>query len=140
MSELDKKKYEGLKILVIDDQMQDVVVMKALLESTGCQVDVGFDGEVAIELLSQNQYDLLVIDWNMPGLDAGETLQFAEKYFEESRQSQLKNIQSLPYVVYSGSSKDRLDIPETNYFRYIDLWEKSHGLIELTKKVTKYVA
>jgi len=52
--------------------MRDSVVEGLALE--GWAVESAGDGQKAIELLDQHAFDLLVLDWNMPGLDGLDVL------------------------------------------------------------------
>ena len=51
-----------MKILVVDDERVLVKGIKFNLESEGYQVEVGYDGEQAVELARQEQARLLVLD------------------------------------------------------------------------------
>lgn len=58
-----------MKILVVDDEALLVKGMKYNLENEGYQVDVGYDGEQAVELARGGNYDLIVLDVMMPKID-----------------------------------------------------------------------
>jgi CheY-like chemotaxis protein len=38
----------------------------------GYSVDIAYNGEAALELVSRNQYDLALLDYQMPGMDGVE--------------------------------------------------------------------
>ena len=63
------KKY----ILVIDDEEDIVLVLKARLENAGYEVDCAFDGKEGLEKIKQRKPDLAVIDIMMPEIN-GSTL------------------------------------------------------------------
>lgn len=58
-----------MKILVVDDEKVLVKGIKFNLEGEGYQVDVGHDGEMAVELARSNSFDLIILDLMMPKLD-----------------------------------------------------------------------
>ena len=60
---------ERPRLLVVDDQELNQVVMVALLERLGCLVDVAGSGEAAVAAVNATPYDLLFMDCQMPGLD-----------------------------------------------------------------------
>lgn len=72
------------KILVVDDNRVNLKVVKALLKTTKIQVDTASSGEVALEKLQENEYQLVLMDHFMPNMDGVETLQrmreLGEKY------------------------------------------------------------
>lgn len=57
------------RILIVDDEPGIRQVLCGVLESTGYQVDAVDSGEAALERLAQADYDLLLVDIQMPGLD-----------------------------------------------------------------------
>ena len=57
-----------MKILVVDDEKVLVKGIKFNLESEGYQVEVGYDGEAAVELARGGAFDLIILDLMMPKL------------------------------------------------------------------------
>ena len=58
-----------MKILVVDDEKTLVKGLKFNLENEGYAVDTCYDGEAAVEMAKQNDYNLIVLDLMMPKLD-----------------------------------------------------------------------
>lgn len=58
-----------MKILVVDDQPVYRRLIEAALRKAGHGLTVVADGEQAWETLEQEEYDLAVLDWLMPGMD-----------------------------------------------------------------------
>ena len=57
------------KILVVDDEQVLVKGIKFNLEHEGYQVEVGYDGEQAVELAREGRFDLILLDVMMPKID-----------------------------------------------------------------------
>lgn len=57
------------RILVVDDIELNQILTKAILNSAGYEVDCVGDGEAALRTLECKEYDLLLMDLDMPGLD-----------------------------------------------------------------------
>lgn len=57
------------RILVVDDDDNLRELLSAVLSQAGRAVDTARNGIEAVELLSQNHYDLILSDLRMPGLD-----------------------------------------------------------------------
>ena len=57
------------KILVVDDEKVLVKGIKFNLENEGYQVEVGYDGEEAVEQARTGQCDLIILDLMMPKID-----------------------------------------------------------------------
>ena len=57
------------KILVVDDERVLVKGIKFNLENEGYQVQTGYDGEEAVELARNGEFDLIILDVMMPKID-----------------------------------------------------------------------
>ena len=54
------------KILICEDEENIVSFLKTELEYEGFAIDVAYDGDEAIALFSQNEYDLILLDIMLP--------------------------------------------------------------------------
>lgn len=61
-------------ILVVDDNAINRKVFKSLLKQTKVHIDEAESGMECLELVKQKHYDILFLDYMMPGLDGVETL------------------------------------------------------------------
>ncbi len=59
----------GAKILVVDDDEATVDLVRLYLERDHHDVAVAYDGRTALDLASKQNFDLVVLDWMLPGLD-----------------------------------------------------------------------
>ena len=59
-------------ILVVDDQLQNIELLEAYLVPQGYEIVKAANGEEALEKLSANQIDLILLDVTMPGIDGFE--------------------------------------------------------------------
>ena len=64
-----------MKILVVDDEKLLVKGIKFNLENEGYEVDVGYDGEMAVSMARTGNYDLIILDLMMPLKDGLEACQ-----------------------------------------------------------------
>ncbi len=71
MPELAKKSYYAL---LAEDNPVNQYVVKAMLDKLGISVDVVSNGHEAILALARRQYDILLLDLQMPLLDGFETI------------------------------------------------------------------
>ncbi len=57
------------KILVVDDQESMRVLLQDMLEAIGYEVTLAEGGEQALGILRESNFDLVLSDLNMPGMD-----------------------------------------------------------------------
>ena len=57
------------KILVVDDEKVLVKGITFNLKNEGYQVETGYDGEEAVELAREGNFDLIILDLMMPKID-----------------------------------------------------------------------
>jgi CheY-like chemotaxis protein/anti-sigma regulatory factor (Ser/Thr protein kinase) len=55
-----------LSVLIVDDSEINLLFLESMLEQIGCEVETAIDGEEALELIGQFNYDFALIDINMP--------------------------------------------------------------------------
>jgi two-component system sensor histidine kinase/response regulator len=66
---IDTRAAAGIRLLVAEDDLVTRMVLKKLLDSVGYQADFVEDGQQAVDVLRQQQYDLVLMDCFMPRLD-----------------------------------------------------------------------
>lgn len=62
------------RVLVVDDYRMNLKVMRALMKQTKIRVISAESGEMCIDLLKKDKFDLIFLDHMMPGMDGIETL------------------------------------------------------------------
>ena len=62
------------KILIIDDDSAVQATIRLLLERTGHSVVVASDGRKGLKIFEAGEFDLLLLDIFMPGMDGLETM------------------------------------------------------------------
>lgn len=68
-------------ILIVDDQVDLVEILKVHLEEKGYDVVAALDGEAALKIISQDTMpDLILLDMNMPIMNGWD---FAHKFYDD---------------------------------------------------------
>jgi two-component system NtrC family sensor kinase len=65
----DAKEGASKKVLVIDDEEAVLQMIGEGLRRSSFDVDMASDGETALNLIRNNNYDVTLCDWKMPGLN-----------------------------------------------------------------------
>lgn len=66
-------------ILVIDDNRMNIRVVEGLLKTYGIKVSYALSGQEGIDMLASREYDLILLDHMMPGMDGVETFHHIRK-------------------------------------------------------------
>jgi CheY-like chemotaxis protein len=93
------------KILIVDDDLYIRELYEEVLKGEGNEVETAVDGNEALEKLSKNTYDLVLLDVMMPKLDGLEVLgQIKEKAMQHGPIVLLTNLSHGP-VIDEGKEK-----------------------------------
>ena len=63
------------KVLVVDDEKLIVKGIRFSLEQDGMEVDCAYDGEEALKMAKQTEYDVVLLDLMLPVMDGLEVCQ-----------------------------------------------------------------
>src|SRR5581483_7382520 len=66
------KVFMAIIVLCVDDNADGLAVRKALLEAKGYKTFTASDGQTGIALAEKHAFDLVVLDYQMPGMDGEE--------------------------------------------------------------------
>jgi len=72
------------KLLVVDDDPKILELLQEFLNREGYEVDVAKNGEIAMNMLDQDYYDLALIDLNMPKVDGMSLLKTLVDYHPDT--------------------------------------------------------
>ncbi|MBO0475480.1 response regulator transcription factor [Vagococcus sp. DIV0080] len=74
-----------MRLLIVEDEVELSNSLKGGLEKEGYAVDCSLDGEDALFQLEINQYDLVILDLNLPKVDGLDVLKFIKTYSENTK-------------------------------------------------------
>ena len=83
-----------MKILVVDDEKLLVKGLKFNLENEGYEVTVAYDGATAVELERREQFDLILLDWMMPGMSGSDACM------------KIREFSDVPVIMLTARSED----------------------------------
>jgi DNA-binding response OmpR family regulator len=82
------------RLLIVDDEADIREVVREYAELSGYEIDEADDGVKAVEMVSQKQYDCIILDVMMPQLDG----------FSACRR--IKEIQDVPIIILSARTEE----------------------------------
>ncbi|WP_051656799.1 hybrid sensor histidine kinase/response regulator [Butyrivibrio sp. AE3004] len=100
-------------ILIVDDTIMNLEVIKGLLKPTQMQIDVAASGPECIEMFSKNSYDLVFLDYRMPQMNGVETLKILKE--NEPEKAAATPIISLTANAIQGERERMIEAGFTNY-------------------------
>jgi response regulator RpfG family c-di-GMP phosphodiesterase len=113
------------RVLVVDDEPCIRQVCKTALEAEGIACDEAPDGWHALAALASPNYDLVLLDWNLPDLGGGEVCRRLREYAPSSR---------LKIVMISGMSRGD-DLVQSLHSGADDCLSKPFSLTTLSARV-----
>ena len=63
---------QGIRILIVEDNVINQILFTKMLSVLGYQADVSESGTQALEACCSQQYDIVFMDYQMPGIDGVE--------------------------------------------------------------------
>lgn len=68
-NEINEQDLQEAKVLLVEDTPFNILFTKQLLEGWNTVVDVAENGLIAVEMMQQKQYDIVLMDLHMPVMD-----------------------------------------------------------------------
>ncbi|NMM62085.1 response regulator [Clostridium sp. P21] len=126
-----KKVNKKLNILIVEDDKASQIVMYNLFKKHGHICDIANNGKEALNLLNIKQYDLILMDIQMPIMDGVQTTKFIRK----SEESNNKHVPIIALTAYAlkGDKENFLNLGMDEYI------SKPFNVEELLQTVYKMV-
>lgn len=67
------------KVLVVDDEVAVREFFKDIMEMSDLRVDTASGGAIALEMCEAKDYDIVITDWLMPGMNGVELIKAIKK-------------------------------------------------------------
>lgn len=121
------------KVLVVDDEKLIVKGIRFSLEQDNMEVEAAFDGEEALALAKNNQYDIILLDLMLPKLDGIEVCQ------------QIREFSDVPIIMLTAKGEDMDKILGLEYgaddyvtkpFNILELKARIKAILRRVKKRT----
>ncbi|WP_433812414.1 ATP-binding protein [Flavobacterium johnsoniae] len=118
-----------LKILLLEDNRLNQKLAQNVIEGFGFEIDIAENGDQGIKLLSENQYDLVLMDLQMPIRDGYQTTRYIR--------SELKN--EIPIIAMTAHSlaDEHHRCLNAGMDGYVPKPFKQHELLEAIKQALK---
>jgi len=127
------QKFTGkdVKVLAVDDNAVNIMVLRGLVEKYDIQIDEALSGFEAINMIESKDYDFVFMDHMMPGLDGIQTLKAIRKKDDEY----YKKVPIIALTANAVSGKKEMFIKEG----FDDFLEKPIDTNALERMLYKYI-
>jgi len=122
--------FSGARILVAEDNMINQKLVSSLLKESGIEIDMAEEGLTAIEMANSIEYDLILMDVNMPIMDG---------YDATKRLKASLKTRHIPIVALSGSTMPE-EVAAMSASGMDDRLEKPIKVQELFSVFSKYLS
>lgn len=119
---------KNIKILVVEDVKMNQLLMEIILEDFGIEVDLADNGKIAVEKLKINNYDMIIMDLQMPEMNGFE----ATEYIRNKMNSQI------PIIAFTANVTT-MDVEKCKAIGMNDYIAKPIDEKLLYKKIIKYL-
>lgn len=111
LSELNPDCYQPIRLLLVDDEISVLNTLKRAFRSSDYLVSFATSGEMAISLLEEHSFDVIISDMRMPKMNGARLLSIvAERWPDTSR---------IILTGYSGRLENQLVANKAKIFRYL---------------------
>ncbi len=86
---------KGKRVLVAEDNQINLKLVKKILDKSGCEVTLAEDGKKAVDMFGQSNFDLVILDMQMPVMGGLEACQLI-------RQNQKRGGDKIPIVALTA--------------------------------------
>jgi CheY-like chemotaxis protein len=129
------------RILIIEDDADTSnLLCKSLKLKYDCLIDKANDPFEAMNLMVEKFYDLIILDWQLPGLNGSETLIEAEngRNLEPTLRLQWGQAKTA-VVIFSACSQQHCVTQKNDYFSYIGYVSKIQSLSSLINAFGEFI-
>lgn len=119
-------------VLIVDDSADSIELIDKVISHYGARSFRCSNGAAALALLEQQEFDLMVLDWDMPIMNGKTTLICADTVVGRHPRG------VLPVVMHSSADGLEEQLPSTDNIRYLGICNKSGGYKAALKDFSNY--
>jgi PleD family two-component response regulator len=129
------------KILIVDDDTEiSELIKNALLEEHRFDVKIASDPFEAINMMMDEVYDFVLLDWNLPRMNGAKTIQEAEKIFRHDPTLPLDwESRRVGVLTFSAEADKTCKLASTQHFKYIGHISKQNRLQSIVDTIQSYM-
>jgi DNA-binding response OmpR family regulator len=116
------------RVIVVDDNRDLGMLTSEMLVERGFRVNIAFDGETALAKIKQEPYDVMILDYRLPGISGLAVLK---------KTHQIRpNLRTIMISAF-GDDSTRARAKELGAYAFLDKPFNIDGLVKMVKKTLK---
>ena len=116
------------RVIVVDDNRDLGMLTSEILVEKGFRVNIAFDGEIALAKIKQKPYDVMILDYRLPGISGLTVLK---------KTHQIRpNLRTIMISAF-GDDSTRARAKELGAYAFLDKPFDIDGLVKVVKKALK---
>lgn len=116
------------------------ILAETLRMRYNCHVDVAPDPFEAINLMAEKFFDLIILDWSLPGFTGPETLVQAEKILKLDPALPIQwDRKKVPVVLFSSFKKNECPMRKTKHFNFVGYISKAQPLKDIVDAFGEFI-
>ena len=121
----------GRRILVVDDMPMNLQVLTGLLKRTEMIIETASGGEECVKIFGQRDFDMVFLDYRMPGMDGIETLRKLKDLYPEKTER-------TPIIALTASAilGDREKLLKEGFTEYLS---KPVNITDMEETMARYI-
>jgi len=116
-----------MRVLIVEDDLQLAKIIKRILSSKGFEIHIAVDGKEAVNYIDNNDYDIYLIDINIPYLNGLELVKY------------IKELNKPGYIVMITASVEEYNFKKAYEYGCDDYIKKPFHSTELEMRIKKLI-
>jgi DNA-binding NtrC family response regulator len=116
------------RVIVVDDNRDLGMLTSEILVEKGFRVNIAFDGETALKRIKQEPYDVMILDYRLPGISGLTVLEKTHRI--------RPNLRTIMISAF-GDDPIRARAQELGAYAFLDKPFNIDGLVKVVKKALK---
>jgi CheY-like chemotaxis protein len=129
-------------VLVVEDDIELAHLLDEKVRERfhGAKVYMAHDPYEAMNMMAEKAYDLVLLDWNLPGFTGTETMAQAAKDFDFDPNLPLAwREKPTPVMVMSANPEESCGMRNNRYFTYAGHVNKCEGLTGILNRLSQHL-
>lgn len=126
-------------VLVVEDDEDLVHSLELIAEEKNINMAFAKNGGEGVSLVSKNNFDAVILDWNLPDFDGDEFIALSDDLISlHSKKNQYSFSYKVPVITFSGEDRKHTHLEtDSKFFYKVKHWKKPMSLESISHSLAK---